>query len=532
MNILSVSNLNLSILEHKILKDVSLTVRKGEIVGLAGESGSGKSMTALAVLNLLPSTSKKSGRILFKEQCISHYSDAEMCSIRGDKISLIFQEPLTALNPLKTIKAQVAEPLLIHRKHTKSEAFELASETLNRVGIPIKLINRDIYPHEISGGQQQRVLIAKGFAVKPKLIIADEPTTSLDVTTQAGIIKLLENLVHEDGLSLLLITHDLAVLSQCAHRVAIMKAGTIIDEGKIEDVFRQRKSPYTRKLLGSVNYSPKKKSRPSKKVLLKVDNISSSYLGSESLFASDQAKLQVLKNVTFQIFEGEILGVVGESGSGKSTLVKAILGLHKYESGSIVFNNKIIDADKYTDLKTRSLMQVVFQDPYSSFNPRHRVSRLIAEPFHLFKGKFAKSEIRDRVETSLKEVGLSNDDVNRFIHEFSGGQRQRIAIARALIIKPKLIILDEAVSSLDVSIKAQILDLLVEIAKKHSLSYLFVSHDLSVVQNFSHRVIVMQNGIVVEKGTASKILSTPEAEYTKKLVKAIPRIPNGWLSGE
>ena len=265
MNILSVSNLNLSILEHNILKDVSLTVRKGEIVGLAGESGSGKSMTALAVLNLLPNTCKKSGRILFKEQSISHYSDAEMCSIRGDKISLIFQEPLTALNPLKTIKEQVAEPLLIHRKHTKSEAFELASETLNRVGIPIKLISRDIYPHEISGGQQQRVLIAKGFAVKPKLIIADEPTTSLDVTTQAGIIKLLENLVHEDGLSLLLITHDLAVLSQCAHRVAIMKAGTIIEEGKIEEVFRQRKSPYTRKLLGSVNYSPKKKSRPSNK---------------------------------------------------------------------------------------------------------------------------------------------------------------------------------------------------------------------------------------------------------------------------
>jgi len=531
MNILSVSDFNLKIKGQEILKNISLNVESGQIVGLAGESGSGKSMTALSILNLLPSTSRKTGNIFFKDSCISDFSDDKMCSIRGDKISLIFQEPLTALNPLQTIQAQVAEPLLIHKNQTKREAYQLADETLHRVGLPRQLISRDVYPHEISGGQQQRVLIAKSFVLKPNLIIADEPTTSLDVTTQAGIIRLLEDLVKSDGVSLLLITHDLGLLSQCAHKVAIMKSGKIIEEGEIEQVFRQRKCQYTRKLLESVNYSPEKKSIPSKNILLSVEKISSSYVGSESFFAGNQTKFKVLNDVSFKLFESEILGVVGESGSGKSTLVKTILGLHKYENGSIIFNNKKIDADKYTDLKTRSLMQVVFQDPYGSFNPRHKIRRLIAEPFHLVRGTFSKKEMNDRVDIALREVGLLPDDAKKFIHEFSGGQRQRIAIARALIIKPKLIILDEAVSSLDVSIKAQILDLLAELAEKHSLSYLFVSHDLSVVQNISNRVIVMQKGTVVEEGTASEILSFPKTDYAKRLVKAIPKIPVSWLSG-
>jgi len=530
MNILSVSNFSLTIKNQNILKNVCLSVAPGQIVGLAGESGSGKSMTALSILNLLPSYSKKYGKIFFKDSCISDFSDKEMCRIRGDKISLIFQEPLMALNPLKTIQSQVAEPLLIHKNYTKREANQVAADTLHRVGLPKHLLHRDVYPHEISGGQQQRVLIAKGFVAKPNLIIADEPTTSLDVTTQAGILKLLEDLVKSEGVSLLLITHDLAVLSQCAHRVAIMKSGEIVEEGETEEVFRQRKSQYTRKLLDSVNYSPANKSKPSGKLLL-VDKISSSYVSSESLFANKQAKFQVLNNVTLKIFEREILGVVGESGSGKSTLVKTILGVHKYENGSIILQNKKIDASKYIDSETRSLMQVVFQDPYGSFNPRHKIRRLVAEPFHLVKGVFTKKDINDRVDIALREVGLSSDDAKRYIHEFSGGQRQRIAIARALIIKPKLIILDEAVSALDVSIKAQILDLLAELAQRHALSYLFVSHDLSVVQNVSNRVIVMQKGTVVEEGTASEILSSPKADYTKKLVKAIPKIPVSWLSG-
>ena len=531
MNILSVSNFSLTIKNQNILKNVCLSVAPGQIVGLAGESGSGKSMTALSILNLLPSYSKKYGKIFFKDSCISDFSDKEMCRIRGDKISLIFQEPLMALNPLKTIQSQVAEPLLIHKNYTKREANQVAADTLHRVGLPKHLLHRDVYPHEISGGQQQRVLIAKGFVAKPNLIIADEPTTSLDVTTQAGILKLLEDLVKSEGVSLLLITHDLAVLSQCAHRVAIMKSGEIVEEGETEEVFRQRKSQYTRKLLDSVNYSPANKSNPSGKLLLSVDKISSSYVSSESLFANKQAKFQVLNNVTLKIFEREILGVVGESGSGKSTLVKTILGVHKYENGSIILQNKKIDASKYIDSETRSLMQVVFQDPYGSFNPRHKIRRLVAEPFHLVKGVFTKKDINDRVDIALREVGLSSDDAKRYIHEFSGGQRQRIAIARALIIKPKLIILDEAVSALDVSIKAQILDLLAELAQRHALSYLFVSHDLSVVQNVSNRVIVMQKGTVVEEGTASEILSSPKADYTKKLVKAIPKIPVSWLSG-
>ncbi|MFL2801448.1 MAG: dipeptide ABC transporter ATP-binding protein [Paracoccaceae bacterium] len=531
MSILSIKEFNLFISEKLILNNISLDLNKGEVLGIAGESGSGKSMMALSILNLLPSNSRKNGFIYFENKCISNFSDKEMCKIRGKDISLIFQEPLTALNPLKTIKEQVAEPLLIHRNYSKKKSLDIATQYLEKVELPNNLTKDEIYPHEISGGQQQRVLIAKSLVLKPKIIIADEPTTSLDVITQKGILDLLKILVNKLGISLLLITHDLAVLAQCADRVAIMKSGEILETGNLENIFKNKKHPYTKKLLNAVNYSPKKKDKSSKKVILSVNAVSTSYHNSKSLFFKNQNKLKILNNLSFKMFEGEILGVVGESGSGKSTIVKTILGLQHCETGEILINNRKIEARKFKDRKIRSMMQVVFQDPYGSFNPKHRIRKLISEPFFILDNVLTKREIEERVSLALEEVGLSPSDSNKFIHEFSGGQRQRIAIARALITKPKLIILDEAVSSLDVSIKAQILDLLAELADKHTLTYLFISHDLSVVKNIANRVIVIRRGEIVEEGKAQHILSNPKKRYTKSLVEAIPVIPKNILNG-
>ena len=531
MSILSIKDFNLYIREKQILNNISFNLNNGEVLGIAGESGSGKSLTALSILNLLPNYSKKNGYIYFDDKCISNFSDKEMCKIRGKDISLIFQEPMTALNPLKTIKEQVAEPLLVHENYSKKKSLDVATDYLKKVELPNNLMIDDVYPHEISGGQQQRVLIAKSLILKPRVIIADEPTTSLDVTTQKGILDLLKNLVNKEGMSLLLITHDLAVLAQFANRVAIMRSGEILEIGNLEKIFKAKKHPYTKKLLNAVNYSPIKKDSASKKVILSVNSVSTSYNRNKSLFFQKHKKSKILDNISFKIFEGEILGVIGESGSGKSTLVKTILGLQHCEKGEVLINNRKIEANKFKDLKIRSMMQVVFQDPYSSFNPRHRINRLIAEPFFLLNKVITKRRIDEKVCLALEEVGLNPSDSNKFIHEFSGGQRQRIAIARALIIKPKLIILDEAVSSLDVSIKAQILDLLADLANRHTLTYLFVSHDLSVVQNFANRVIVMKSGKIVEQGKAKHILSNPKNNYTKSLIEAIPIIPRKILNG-
>ena len=310
-----------------------------------------------------------------------------------------------------------------------------------------------------------------------------------------------------------------------------MKSGEILEIGNLEKIFKAKKHPYTKKLLNSVNYSPPKKNTSSKNILLSVKSVSTSYYNSQSLFFKKQKKSKILNDISFEIYEGEIFGVIGESGSGKSTLVKTILGLQNLERGEILIKNRRIKANKFDDLSIRSMMQVVFQDPYGSFNPRHRIKRLISEPFFLLNTIQTKKEIDEKVNYALEEVGLSPNDSNKFIHEFSGGQRQRIAIARALIIKPKLLILDEAVSSLDVSIKAQILDLLVELANRYNLTYLFVSHDLSVVQNIANRVIVMKSGEIVEQGKAKQILTKPKKKYTKSLVEAIPIISRRLLNG-
>lgn len=526
MSFLQIENLNLSIYGIDILKDVSLSAAKGEIVGIIGESGSGKSMTAYSVMNLVPTGAEINGTITLDGQDLLAKTEAEMCAIRGNDIGMIFQEPMTALNPVKTIGDQVAETVLIHGNSTRREAALIARDTLNRVGLPADQFPLNRYPHELSGGQRQRVVIAMAIALRPKLLIADEPTTALDVTTQAQILDLLKKLVAEDGMCLMLITHDLAVVAEFADHIVIMKSGEVVEAGETHALFRDMQHPYTKALFEASSHIPDKgEARTSEPVpLLEVRNAVRDYvLPRKSLFGKPQY-FRAVKNVSFALHKGENLGLVGESGCGKSTLTRAILGLEALQGGEIRINDVPVQAGTHMTREMRRKMQVVFQDPYGSFNPRHKVARLVAEPFHLLDSEPTGTARRKAVEDALVEVGMLPSDAEKYIHEFSGGQRQRIAIARALIIKPEIIILDEAVSALDVSIRAQILDLLADLSSRLNLSYLFISHDLSVVRSVTDRVMVMKSGEIVEFGETEAVFANPQHEYTKTLIAAAPSL--------
>ena len=517
-------DLSLTIHGTPILEDVSFALQPGQVFGLVGESGSGKSMTALAVMGLLPKGAATQGEILLDGGDLTQLNDRDMCAIRGNRISMIFQEPMTALNPVKTIGDQVAETLLIHTKATRAEAEQIAREKLTRVGLPPERFPLDRFPHELSGGQRQRVCIAMAIALHPELLIADEPTTALDVTTQAQILALLRDLVAEEGMSLLLITHDLAVVAEVADQVAVMQRGRIVEQGETEQLFRTMAHPYTRQLLEASSHQPDAVATPKREALLSVDGAVRDYkLPRESLFGPAPT-FRAVNGVSFQIDTGESVGLVGESGCGKSTLTRAILGLEPLQGGEIRLFGQVMTPETAGGL--RSGIQVVFQDPYGSFNPRWRVDRLVAEPFHLMPERPA--DWRDRVAEALREVGLPAEAMSRYPHEFSGGQRQRIAIARALILRPDLIILDEAVSALDVSIRAEILNLLAGLRASHGLAYLFISHDLSVVRSITDRVLVMQAGQIVEQGATETVFSRPAHPYTQKLIKAAPVIPVDW----
>ena len=527
MTLLEINNLNLSIGRLPILHDVSLSVRPGEICGLAGESGSGKSMTALCTLNLLPAMARLTGSVRLKGAELVGLPEAAMCQLRGQQISMIFQEPMTALNPLRTIGDQVAETLIIHGRASRKQAAEIAAEKLARVGLPARSFAPSLYPHELSGGQRQRVMIAQAIALKPALLIADEPTTALDVTTQAEILSLLRDLVEQDGMSMLLITHDLAVLADMANQISVMEQGRIVEQGSTRNLFQHRRHPYTRKLFDASGHIPPRHQSPSVKVLLQANGVSVSYRRKSGFFAKPE-EMNAVQDISFTLHENESLGLVGESGCGKSTLSRALLGLQPLAAGQIAFMGHQLGRASRMPNPMKAAMQVVFQDPYGSFNPRHKVGRLLAEPFHLM-AEAPKGRARARLlDQALEEVGLASADKDKYIHEFSGGQRQRIAIARALVLKPKLIILDEAVSALDVSIRARILDLLASLRDSHHLSYLFVSHDLNVVRAITDRVLVMQAGQIVEQGETERILSTPSHPYTKALLAATPQIPADW----
>ncbi|WP_428539558.1 ABC transporter ATP-binding protein [Profundibacter sp.] len=522
---ISLRNLNLSIHRLPILKDVGFDIAQGQIFGLVGESGSGKSMTALALMQLLPQGFSASGQVMVDGTDVLALSEAEMCALRGNEIGMIFQEPMTALNPVQTIGDQVAETLLIHGKANKTEAAKIARHMLNRVGLPEDKFPASRYPHELSGGQRQRVCIAMAIALRPKLLIADEPTTALDVTTQAQILELLQELVAEEDMSLLLITHDLAVVAGMADYVAVMRKGEIVEQGETEHLFKTMSHPYTRQLFEASSHQPDHGAVTQETPILEVINATREYAAPRSKLFHRPPPFRAVDNVSFTLKRGESLGLVGESGCGKSTLTRAILGLDPLQGGEIRLSGEPVLAGQHMPTHLRQKVQVVFQDPYGSFNPRHKVLRLVMEPFHLTT---PPDNAREHVAEALETVGMPADAMDRYIHEFSGGQRQRIAIARALVLHPDLIVLDEAVSALDVSIRAQILDLLADLQKRLGLSYLFISHDLTVVQAITDRVLVMQRGKIVETGPTEQVFMSPAHPYTKQLLNAAPQIPADW----
>ncbi len=522
VSLLAIEHLGVAIHDLPILRDVSMGADEGEVLGIIGESGSGKSMTALAVMRLLPHGATATGRIRLAGRDLLALSEAEMCAVRGNAVGMIFQEPMTALNPLMTIGAQVAETVRVHGAASRREAMAIARATLARVGLPPERIPPSRYPHELSGGQRQRVGIAMAIALRPKLLVADEPTTALDVTTQAQIVALLRRLVDEDGMALAFITHDLAVVAGLADRLAVMRRGEVVEAGATRTVLSEMRHPYTRALFLASGHRPDRGATPREAALLEVRDLERSYPGARRGLFRAAEPMRAVKGVSFTISAGESVGLVGESGSGKSTLVRAILGLERLQGGSVRIEGETVAAGEPMPKRLRAKMQVVFQDPYGSFDPRHRVARLIAEPFHLLDDP-PRGPARDAaVAAALTEVGLAPEDATKFIHEFSGGQRQRLALARALIIRPRLVILDEAVSALDVRVRAQILDLLAALRRQHGLAWLFVGHDLGVVRSVTDRVMVMHAGAIVEAGPTEAVLGAPRHPYTRALLAAAP----------
>ena len=526
--LLALNNVSLSIHGTPILHDISLQLEAGKTLGIIGESGSGKSMTALSIMQLLPRGADMTGSVRFNGHSLESLDEPALCEIRGSDIGMIFQEPMTALNPLKTIGDQVSESVRLHRRVSRTDADEITASTLERVGLPNRNFPLSRYPHELSGGQRQRVVIAIAVACQPSLLIADEPTTALDVTTQAGILELLEELQHEQGLGLMLITHDLAVVSNMADDIVVMNQGHVVEQGDIKRVFASPDNDYTKMLFSAsalthIKRKPKVKPEDADaRQLLSVEQLVCEYpVARKSLFAKP-GSFRAVDNVSFDIDEGESVGLVGESGCGKSTLARALLGLMPLHAGRIFLREESVTSVQQVSRAARQLMQVVFQDPYGSFNPRHRVARLVSEPLHVLDASLSTSEKTRRIDDVLISVGMLPEDKHKYIHEFSGGQRQRIAIARSLIIRPRIIILDEAVSALDVSVRAQVLKLLDELAETQGLAYLFISHDLSVVQRVTDRVMVMQQGRVVERGNTAEVFNAPQHEYTKALIAAAP----------
>jgi microcin C transport system ATP-binding protein len=504
------------------VKGVSFNVAKGEIVALVGESGSGKTVSALSILKLLPypAVHHPTGEILFAGQDLLKAPGSVMRNIRGEKISIIFQEPMTSLNPLHTIRKQVGEIMKVHQGLDDATARARVLELLRKVGLaePEKRLNA--YPHQLSGGQRQRVMIAMALANEPDLLIADEPTTALDVTIQAQILDLLKSLQRESGMAMLLITHDLGVVRHMADRVYVMNAGAIVEEGKTADVFQRPQHSYTRHLMSAEPKGRPPEARPGSPVVLEADDIKVWFPIRKGMFRRTVDHIKAVDGLSLKLRAGETLAVVGESGSGKTTLGLALLRLISSRGRIAYVGNRIDQLNSRAMRPLRKEMQVVFQDPYGSLSPRLSVGQIIEEGLTIQKPSMGPDERRARVGAALKEVGLEADGQDRYPHEFSGGQRQRIAIARAMVLEPKFVLLDEPTSALDMSVQAQIVDLLRDLQKRHDLAYLFISHDLKVVRALSNYVVVLKNGKVVEEGPSREVFANPREMYTKALLAA------------
>jgi microcin C transport system ATP-binding protein len=524
--LLSVSDLSVAFTNSgnavRVVDRVSFSIKRGETLALVGESGSGKSVTALSILKLLayPAASHPTGEILFNGQDMLGMDEDGLCRIRGNAITMVFQEPMTSLNPLHTIERQIGEILEIHQGISRQKARGRIIELLEQVGIRDPESRLESFPHQLSGGQRQRVMIAMALANEPDLLIADEPTTALDVTVQAQILRLLKEVQQRTGMAMLFITHDLGIVQAIADRVCVMTDGKIVEEGLVTDVLARPQHAYTQKLLAA---EPKGRANPvaiDAPVVMQADNLKVWFPIKRGLLRKTIGHIKAVDGVSLTIREGETIGVVGESGSGKTTLGLALLRL-VHSEGRIVFLGKAIDALSQNAVRPlRRSMQVVFQDPYGSLSPRMSIADIVAEGMTVQEGIRSLADQREIVAKALVDVGLNPDMMDRYPHEFSGGQRQRIAIARAIVLGPKFIVLDEPTSALDRSIQAQIVDLLRGLQETRRLSYLFISHDLRVVKALANHIIVMRDGKVVEQGETSALFNAPQDAYTRALLAA------------
>lgn len=501
---------------------VSFDIHRGEIVALVGESGSGKSVSAASILKLLPypAASHPSGQILFGGRDLMSASEPELRSVRGNDITMIFQEPMTSLNPLHTIERQIAEILALHQGLQGASARARVLELLHQVGIREPEKRLTAFPHELSGGQRQRVMIAMALANRPKLLIADEPTTALDVTVQAQILELLGRLKTEHGMSMLFITHDLGIVRKFADRVCVMTKGEIVEAGAVEDIFERPQHAYTKKLLASEPRGEPPLMDETKPVVMQGEDIRVWFPIKAGFLRRTVDHVKAVDGVDLTLRAGQTLGVVGESGSGKTTLGLALSRLIS-SKGRISFIGNDINAFSYSEMRPlRDRLQIVFQDPFGSLSPRMSVGEIIAEGLKVHEKQLSAEERDARVAWALEEVGLDPATRWRYPHEFSGGQRQRIAIARAMVLKPRFVMLDEPTSALDMTVQAQVVDLLRDLQAKHDLAYLFISHDLKVVKALANELIVMRGGKVVEKGPAAEVFAAPKADYTRALMAA------------
>jgi peptide/nickel transport system ATP-binding protein len=505
-----------------VVNDVSFSVSPGEIVGIVGESGSGKTLAARAVMGFIPPAVRLiSGSIRFDGEEVTTMAPKRLRAIRGAKVGMVFQEPMTSLNPSMLIGRQLEEGLALHRKLDANGRRELILDMLRRVGIRDPEGAFNAYPHQYSGGMRQRIMLASVMLLKPALLLADEPTTALDAVVQRDVMELMVDLTKENGTAVLLISHDLGMVARYCSRIVVMCQGDVVEQGESEDILARPQHPYTRKLLAAMPHREPARDLPEAATpLVSVDGLVVDYGGRQGFFRKEQPK-RALHGISLSVKPGEVVSVVGGSGSGKTTLGHAIAGLLKPSSGEILFSGKPIAKSETAYWDYRLNCQMVFQDPYSSLDPRMTIGELVGEPLRLVKG-MGVADRKARLAEVLGEVGLGDGFAERYPHELSGGQRQRVAIARAIIRRPSFVIADEPVSALDVTVRAQVLELFAQLQKKHGFSCLFISHDLGVVEQVSDRVIVMQDGRIVEEGTRDQIFDAPQHDYTRKLLSAVP----------